>query len=127
MHPPQHTTPSTERETEELIQFRETWKAEIQSRKVESQSRSGHSEARHSIIGKAPEKSQSEQDRTPQEGSTAGNAPYSLSDARNPLAFLEVTRSPCPAVELYRRAVELERQSQLDDALRLYRQVRKCS
>jgi F-box protein 9 len=102
MHLSQPPEIHPDQETEELVHFRETWKAEIRQKKANS----------------AP--------------SPVQTVP-SLSHAPGPGSPLLHRKTPqdipqvaCSAVEIYRRAVELERRSQLDDALRLYRQVRKC-
>jgi F-box protein 9 len=117
MQPPQHPALHPDQETEELVQFREAWKAEVRQKKAESLSTTPRDDN--------PYPTTSSQSHTVAQAcpSNAGEPVQSATASRPPI---QTVRSSNGAVEVYRRAVELERQGQLDDALRLYRQVRKC-
>jgi hypothetical protein len=90
-----------ERESDELVRFREAWKAELQQKASGPPVPSGpvtstqlHPEPTSEIIA----------------GTSTGASLGGIGAFRN-------------AVEIYRQAVQYEQSSQLDDALRLYRQA----
>jgi F-box protein 9 len=82
-------------EPEELVRFREAWRAELEQRKVQPSTSIGSSAS---------------QDKEPSalDVATSGGV---------------VSAPSTSALEIYRRAVQHEQQSQLSDALRLYRQA----
>jgi F-box protein 9 len=100
-----------EHEPEELVQFREAWKAELQLKKHPSSDHHG------------PGASTNPVDSSLADGPSQPG-PSSQTIAGTPAVILR-NRTLSSAVETYRRAVQLEQQGQFDAALRLYRQVCK--
>jgi F-box protein 9 len=111
MQPAQSSEPPSQ-ELDELARFREAWKAEVQRKKAE-------------IATQGSTRQEPIQQPKPSSEGIAGVATTgsSLND-RSVLA--RPTGLSNPAVELYRQAVQYEQRSQLDVALKLYRQVCNC-
>ncbi|EIW58273.1 SCF ubiquitin ligase complex subunit HRT3 [Trametes versicolor FP-101664 SS1] len=116
-------------EPEELVRFREQWLAEVRSKKKEPQSQDGS--AAPAAASEAPV-SQAPRPLHPLHTSSVpvhhSRTPHGVPSSPPAVRRLPSSVGPAPlgpalqrAVEVYRKAVQHEQQSELDDALRLYR------
>jgi F-box protein 9 len=107
-----------EAEPEELVRFRQAWLRELEQANARRRPEPDHDQATIPASASQPSYTGEEQLPEPSHHTTAGELTVSsLQPAR------VFTQGSTVAVDNYRRAVECERQSQLDDALRLYRQA----
>ena len=112
----QPSTQSQDLEPEELVRFRQDWLRELEQPNDKRRPGLDHDRSA-STIGSAPPASKpdhSESSQTIAGGPTAS----SLQTTRD-----TTVQTRALAIDTYCRAVEAERRSQLDDALRLYRQA----
>ncbi|KIM90425.1 hypothetical protein PILCRDRAFT_812167, partial [Piloderma croceum F 1598] len=106
-----------EAEPEELVRFRQAWLRELEQANARRRP-DDHDQATMFPASASQPSYREEQRLEPSHHTTAGEPTVSsLQPAR------VFTQGLTVAVDTYRRAVECERQSQLDDALRLYRQA----
>ncbi|EGO22409.1 hypothetical protein SERLADRAFT_473181, partial [Serpula lacrymans var. lacrymans S7.9] len=130
-----HTDPTTE-ESEELARFREAWREELRQRKTQHAQAQPH--IHHHDVGQADGTStqavghvppltsrtvgialpRTDNQLGPSHNTVTGTVTVHTSHGQS---FLD--RSFGDALEVYRQAVHHEQNSQLDDALRLYRQA----
>jgi F-box protein 9 len=98
-------------EPEELVRFREAWKAEVQLKKAAQDS------------PQAPTSESASQIHSPPDGRHRSNSQPTDSDSASVKLASATGTLLASAVEIYSRAVQHEQRSELDDALRLYRQA----
>ncbi|KAI0924683.1 hypothetical protein AcW2_005494 [Taiwanofungus camphoratus] len=122
--PSSHSTATLTADSEELARFREQWKEEV--RKKKSQSSTPHAAEPGSPAPILPPKSNASPIRSSTTSHTAVTRPSNdvvavLQKPPTDPASAPLSRTLSRAVEVYRRAVECEQQSNLDEALQLYR------
>lgn len=122
MHPP----PDPEGEPEELVRFREAWRKELEAKKAHTHESSRQiaqavTTDTHTGFLSQPSLNCAQPQPGPSSQTISG-APtiYSLHSSHGVTALAPGLSS---AIDTYRKAVQYEQQSQLDDALRLYRQA----
>lgn len=126
-----------EQEPEELARFREQWRAEVQQRKAQQQA---------PVQGESSQSDPARRPRTgvpPRKGKIPEDGPAPSFGGFTPLGYAPIPRSAPTraettilttgkiaftakqkeAIEVYGRAIDAEQASDLDEALRLYRQA----
>lgn len=116
--------PDPEQEPEELIRFREDWRKELEAKRAHPPGPShdvDHASTIHADTVSQPSLNHVQSQPGPSSQTIAGApTPSSLHLSHG---ITKLTRGLGTAIETYRRAVQYEQQSQLDDALRLYRRA----
>ena len=112
--PPAPSIPPPDQEPEELAQFREAWKAEVQKKKAAPTTN-------ESPDARLP----SSQPPQPEPESQPGLSSHTIAGSPVPpiTTHVNASRSLGSALEIYRRAIKHEQRGELDDALLLYRQA----
>jgi F-box protein 9 len=113
--PPAPSIPPPDQEPEELAQFREAWKAEVQKKKAPPPTNESP-DARLSPSSQPPQ---------PEPESQPGLSSHTIAGSPVPpiTTHVNASRSLGSALEIYRRAIKHEQRGELDDALLLYRQA----
>lgn len=121
---PSHSEPSEpEQEPEELVRFREQWRKELERKRAQPASVDEDQATTPTVSssGTASQAVYTQQQPGPSSHTIAG-AP-TASSLQTSHGTTAMTPGLTSAIALYRRAVQHEQQSELDDALRLYRQA----
>ncbi|EMD38956.1 hypothetical protein CERSUDRAFT_104245 [Gelatoporia subvermispora B] len=104
------SSPGTAPDSDELARFREQWKAEVRKKKGQP--------VAQTVVGPSTSPRSLPRPRAFSGATTSVSRPVVTDNSAEPL-----NRKLRAAIDLYRRAVQCEQQSNLDEALRLYRQA----
>ncbi|KAF7982542.1 hypothetical protein HWV62_27508 [Athelia sp. TMB] len=122
MQPPP-TPLEPEPEPEELIRFREAWRKELEQKKAQSSKKEQvNGDSKDSEAARSPGLDSEPGIQAGSSGQAVTGRPTAASLQRSH-GMTAMAPSLIAAVGIYRRAVQCEQQSQLDEALQLYRQA----